>query len=274
MHSEIISIDNLKPWLESTIPIFILAWLCLRTGSWYPILFLAWKIIVSREANKNKHISDYLSNQRDLNQFRAFTLIKSRTIKHAEKIIKWCIEKDVSHEEIRICGNLFDIEKFRIKEEKLPSKKFKIFIVFPALSIATFVFYVSMLVAASNSVILQFKNEGPIFFLNETEARPIFTLSDEILRKDECISSNIEELTIFTTNERKIICDHFISKDLKFFVEKNVAAQRFVFGYFSIVFLMGIYIIVTYIRRTLACVNLLEKLNSMDNIEIKADQAK
>lgn len=263
MYPELTSIANtLKPWLESTIPVFFLLWLCARTGSWYPLIFIAWKLLVSKDENKSKCINDYLANQRDVNQFRAFTTMKVRTIKHAEKIIKWCEEKDVSHEEIKICSNFFDIEELRIKEERLPSKKFKAFILFPAISLISLLFYISILMAANNSAALQFKNEGKNFFINETEAKPMFTFSNETLTKKSCSENTYSQSKIFNPEEIKIICEFFDSKELKPTVERNIINQRFLFGYFSFVFATLIYMIFIYIRKINTCTALLKKLTA------------
>ena len=266
MYFEIKSIaNNLKPFLDLTIPIFLLllGWLCVRAGSWYPILVLAWKVIVSKEENKNEHINDFLASQRDLYQFRVFTTIKARTSKHAEQIIQWCVEKNISHEQINICGNLFDLEELRVREEKLPSKRYRRLVIFPALVIFTVCFSISTSVALNNSAALEFKNGGKNFWINETEAKPIFTLSNEVLTKNGCTTIGDGKSQIFTIDETSKICEFFKSSDLNSTIERTVRAQRFVFGYFSFVFFSLILMIFIYLRKVNTCKDLLKKISPL-----------
>ncbi len=268
--------NNLSPWLESATILFLLIWMYRRSGSFYPLISLMWRKSAGKEEVKNRYIKECLACKRDLHEFRTFTSLRVRSVKHAEAVIKWCKQKDISDEEIKACKNLFDLEKLSVRTERLPSKGKQCGLIIFLFGVLPALLYLSALMALDNKVILQFNNHGKYVLLSEFDALPVFSpISNsfinplsETFKKDQCDKASDEKLGIFTIGETKIICDEFKTSDFKEKIEKNLKLERFIFGWFCLMFCGCVWIMGAYYGKVKACERLLGKLSSVNDAVI------
>jgi hypothetical protein len=91
--------------------IFIVAALLsyFRSRSSYPILLRIWNLIFGKAEINSAVIRGFSQHESDLAHFTYLTKIRVATIKDAEQLVKWALEKNLSLKLIKSSGEYFDI---------------------------------------------------------------------------------------------------------------------------------------------------------------------
>lgn len=214
----------------------IILWIYWRTRSLHILLARAWQIICGKLITADAKVAEFLLDRHDLMTFRFLSGLPVRTLPKAKQLIEWSRKNDEEIGSIKACGDLFDVEECRIKEDKIPGSWALIAVTF----VAILCFYGAVATGVgiwSDRALLQFKESKTWFFLTNDSAQPFS--EDVRLKKTHCQESSQNEkikMPSFTLEEVRLLCNFFVDKEIDEYVQRNVKQQRFLFGLIGIIF--------------------------------------
>jgi hypothetical protein len=216
------------PVLGALIVVALLAWLCWRARSTHPLLMRAWRLLMGRCGTADREVGKLIEARDRLIRFRFFFGLPVRTLAQAKRVGRWACQQDEDLSSVAACGNLFDLEACRLREDALPTRATQggraFFVAVFAVSVA------ALLVAtATDRALLQFEHSGVWFSLSADSA--VALRGDVRLDAAQCVDSDPAlKLTTFSDSERTSLCKAFGSASTAAFVKATVSQQRFAFA--------------------------------------------
>ena len=239
-----------------TVALFL--WVILRTESRHTLLYRLWQLVHGNQEISDPEVRAFISEQNSLMSFRFIAGVPVSTLEHARQLIQWTKRHNVEMFALRVAGGYFDPDLRQIRIEKLPSKLLqssKLFLAALAVPIAV----VSGLLAYTDSATLKIKATDRWFLMSESEARPVWPLNANAIRKTDCSAdiSAITTRTTFTEKEVGVLCEVLNHDGTPSYIKDSVKGQRRSSMFLIIVTLVAAWILVMefmsgYVARRLA----------------------
>ncbi len=203
----------------------LLGWVCWRTRSTHVLITRIWRLIFGKTAMADREIGRFIENRNRLVTFRFFSGMPVRTLAQAKRILHWSTVHDEAIADIRACGDLFDLEACRLREERIPGRPLQIVQVLLLAGLAGAVILAGYGLRLDQAL-LQFKESQKWFWLSDTAAVPLG--GKGLVSKRACLNDELPRTnpTSFSDDEVGIVCKAFRDSDTPPFVEKIVAQQR------------------------------------------------
>lgn len=203
----------------------LLGWVCWRTRSTHVLITRIWRLIFGKTAMADREIGRFIENRNRLVTFRFFSGMPVRTLAQAKRILHWSTVHDEEIADIRACGDLFDLEACRLREERIPGRPLQIVQVLLLAGLAGAVILAGYGLRLDQAL-LQFKESQKWFWLSDTAAVPLG--GKGLVSKRACLNDELPRTnpTSFSDDEVGIVCKAFRDSDTPPFVEKIVAQQR------------------------------------------------
>jgi hypothetical protein len=157
-----------------------------RTNSLHTLRTRIWHLVMGTRACTQEEIARALHDRDDLIQFRHFLGIQARTVKRAAAVAEWARKHDEEPGDIYDCDTLFDRERCRLKEEKVPGR---FGLAFRGVVFVCMLLYFTgpwfMLGLRSDQVLVPINEELTTWvWISETSARSLW--GSEILTPESC----------------------------------------------------------------------------------------
>ena len=175
------------PVIGALVVVALLAWLCWRTRSTHPVLMRTWRLLMGRCGVADREVGRLIEARDRLIRFRFFFDLPVRTLAQAKRIGRWASQQDEDLSAVAACGNLFDLEACRLREEALPSRSTQVGRVLLVAAFAVVV-AVLLLATATNRALLQFRQSGVWFSMSADSA--VALRGDARLDAAQCASSD------------------------------------------------------------------------------------
>lgn len=203
----------------------ILGWVCWRTRSTHVVITRIWRLIFGKAAIADREIGKFIENRNRLVTFRFFSGMPVRTLSQAKRLLRWSAVHDEEIADIRACGDLFDLEACRLREERIPGRPLQVFQVLLLAGLAGAVILAGYGLRLDQAL-LQFKESQKWFWLSDTTAVPLG--GEGLVSKKACLNDELPRPnpTSFSDDEVGMVCKAFGDSDTPPFVEKIVAQQR------------------------------------------------
>jgi len=203
----------------------LLGWICWRTRSTHVVITRIWRLIFGKTAMADREIGKFIENRNRLVTFRFFSGMPVRTLAQAKRLLHWSAAHDEEIADIRACGDLFDLEACRLREERIPGRPLQVFQVLLLAGLAGVVILAGYGLRMDQAL-LQFKESQKWFWLSDTNAVPLG--GEGLVSKKACLDDALPppNRTSFSDDEVSIICKAFRDSDTPAFVEKTVAQMR------------------------------------------------
>lgn len=203
----------------------LLGWVCWRTRSSHVVITRIWRLIFGKTAMADREIGKFIENRNRLVTFRFFSGMPVRTLAQAKRILRWSTVHDEEIADIKACGDLFDLEACRLREERIPGRPLQVFqvLLLGGLAGATILAGYGL---RMDQALLQFKESQKWFWLSETTAVPLG--GEGFVSKKACLDDALPRPnpTSFSNDEVGIVCKAFRDSDTPAFVDKIVEQQR------------------------------------------------
>lgn len=207
----------------------ILGWICWRTRSTHVVITRIWRLVYGKTALADREIGIFIENRSRLVTFRFFSGIPVRTLPQAKRLIHWSAVHDEEIADIRACGDLFDLEACRLREERIPPRPLQLFQLILLITLAGTV-VLSGYGLHTDQALLQFKESKKWFWLSDTAAAPLTGKSAVSVKDCPADTPPHSNSTSFSDDEVSVVCKALRDADTHTFIEQNVAQQRLLFG--------------------------------------------
>jgi Family of unknown function (DUF6216) len=212
----------------------LLVWVSVRTRSAHPVLARLWLHIRGKREIRDAEIQGLMEELDKLTWFHFMTAIRPRTLKDVKALIAWCSSNNVSLNEVRACGWLFDLDNPGLLKGKAPGRGWLILGV-PAFA-ALFAGVLAAIAVAPSSALMQGKDSGRWFWMSAEQAKPLPAGGRSPLQRGDCSADHalLSRNTGFSEHEVTALCDAFNRGDSQKDVARNVEMQRVFFGWIAL----------------------------------------
>ncbi|MDR0225159.1 MAG: DUF6216 family protein [Burkholderiaceae bacterium] len=97
-----------------------------RTRSLHLLLRRFWLLVHGSKDIPDPDIRAFVDEQTSLQSFRLFSGVSVSTLDNAKLLMAWCRQYGIPISKISECRDCFDADERRVREERIPSKKFRI----------------------------------------------------------------------------------------------------------------------------------------------------
>jgi hypothetical protein len=188
----------------------------------------AWRLLMGRCGIADREVGKMIEARDRLIRFRFFFGLPVRTLAQAKRLGRWACQQDEDLGAVAACGDLFDLEACRLREEALPARATQVGRVVLVASLTVLI--VALLAAtATDRALLQFRQSGIWFSLSADSA--VALRGDARLEVAQCTNAvGASSQARFSESERVSLCKAFASDGTRAFVQATVMQQRFAFA--------------------------------------------
>lgn len=211
--------------------LFVLAtgYVCFRSGSSHLMIYRLWRWFTDKQEISDPKIRAFMNEQNSLMSFRFVTGLPASNMPQAHRLIRSINVLGLDVADVRKAHDLIEIGDGNVAIRKIPSKAWH-----ASMAVATGLLLLATTIAACgvfyNRAILQFRETGTWFLLNEEFAR---TMSDESrsMSPQDCKPAPDPKLKHgFNAQELKTLCEGWKDPKTKTFIERTLSEQRWGFG--------------------------------------------
>lgn len=217
------------PLVGALVIALLVAWTCWRTRSTHLFITRMWRLVAGKQDFSDREIGRFLEQRHKLLKFRFHSGLAVRTLPQAKRMVAWSSKHDEELSDVQACGNLFDIEECRLREERLPGSWHQFWSgIAMVLLIWALVFLAGG--AAATRAILQMKESGTWLTVSSDSVRGLF--DGEVVTTKDCTqgSGGVASKLGVTALEASSICDALADPATAQFVASSVRGQRAAFG--------------------------------------------
>jgi Family of unknown function (DUF6216) len=207
------------------------AWVVWRIGSVHPIRQRVWRLVYGKAQIADPVIKAFVDERSDLMAFR-FTagLRGTRTIESARSLAAWLRANDEDASAVSLSGRYFDLENFRVRDERFPSdRKRAVIVIFATLT--ALLSLVPIILSAGNGALFRLTNSGTWFEAHPSAARVIAwpawqrrpTLTVEACGGDQRAAA---EATQFQVKDVGVVCKLISDPSAPQYLAASVTDQR------------------------------------------------
>lgn len=260
-------------WLSIPIPVVgaaligvLFAWACWRARSAYPVLKFAWKLVMGRAVAKDPEITELINVYEDLIRFRFLFGLPARTLDHAKALRDWASRHGEGLEQIKACGNYFDLESCALILKKVPGRGLQVLMLI-LIAALTFGFILGIAGSATDKAVLQFKQSGTWFLLSPTAAR---RFNGQQWSDSLCNSGITPKDAPFSVAERAELCKAFGTRATASYVRETVLQQRWSFGVLTAMLIFFLINLLSTFRQAVAASDMHERLRKAEAVDSSA----
>lgn len=202
--------------------------------------------------DKNSLINDII----EIEKFNFYYKTNALSLRHKQEFERWVRKYELDYRLLSKLKEGFDIEKLSVRNVPSIRKLLGVIICFFIIFIC-FLSFLPILINLSigNSALLEFKNNGEIYWVSHHEARK-FSYSDIFYttknRSNEITfrycEENKEEINI-SKNNLNVICSVFVNEEDKVFLDEIIKEQHIFFRYLIFILTVALYVFINYIFR-------------------------
>lgn len=216
------SLGQFAWWLPIAILTVPVIWVIFRSGSFFPIDHLFWKLSHPEKQVSDPRIQNAIRQRADLIAFRA-TLMRADHVPEMSRLLDWAKQYEIDIGTVGECGRYFHRQDLKLKG--------KIFNFGAAKGLArvgyvavVLLFISSVSWASQSQLLLWFSDDHTLFYLSKDSAQLFHSKNLSALVPKDC--PKLEGWGGFNAIHTKVICEVFQGNDLPAIIESGVRAQR------------------------------------------------
>lgn len=253
------ALNNPYPFLILALTVvlsFLIAWY--RAGTILSISERVWRLIVGKGEITDPKLLKFNKEMKDIELFNFVYGLKVQSIEKMHQVIEWIEQHKLDYVDVRRAKKWIDIKTLVVQSPEKSNTRWT----FVALIFCIALMSLSSIAMGSKSALLQFKESGVWFFLDQNEARGL--RGNWTLKATQCDGSKkgVRLVAELTEDESNVICESFKDKGLADYLQKTVRTQRIFSGYIFLIALGFIYSIVKHRLGILAAERIKETLVS------------
>lgn len=222
MSDAIKSLGQFAWWMPLAILTVPVVWVIFRSGSFFPVDHLFWKLSHPEKQVFDSRIQNAIRQRADLVAFRA-TLMRSDHAPEMSRLLDWAKQYEIDIGTVGDCGQYFHRRDLKLKD-KIPDLALaKVLARFGYGAVALF-FVAAAAWASQSQLLLSFNDDHTFLYLSETSAQPFHSTGLSAIVPKDCPKPT--GWGGFNAVHTKIICDAFQGNDLPIIVRRGVQAQR------------------------------------------------
>lgn len=223
MSDAIKSLGQFAWWLPIAILAVPVVWVIFRSGSFFPVNHLFWKLSHPEKQVSDPRLQNAIRQRADLIAFRA-TLMRADHASEMSRLLDWAQQYEIDIGTVGECGRYFHRQDLRLKD-KVPNLDAAKWWAFVGYGAVVLLLLLSASWASQSRLLLSFNDDHSLVYLSEDSAQLFRSNGLSALVPKDCPKPT--GWGGFNAAHTKVICDAFQGNDLPVIIKRGVQAQRF-----------------------------------------------